>query len=63
MADRIAGKLVTICSQKVGAGTERKDRIKAGDPASDKLSGIEDVPTNPIRYNIPGWSDYPLRTK
>ena len=52
MEDRIAGKLVTICSQKVGAGTERKDRTKAG--VSGLLTGIEDVPTDPIRYNIPG---------
>jgi hypothetical protein len=41
----------------------RKGQTRAGDPISGSLSGIEDVPTDPIRHNIPGWSDYPLRIK
>lgn len=60
IADRIAGKLFTICSEKVGAGTEREIRPGRGDPISGILSGIDLVLTDPIRHNIPRWSDYPF---
>jgi hypothetical protein len=46
--------------EKAGAGTEREIRPGRGDSLSGILSGIYDVPTDPIRHNIPRWSDYPF---
>jgi hypothetical protein len=62
MADRTFGKLFTIYSKKVGAG-KGKIGSSRGNPISGLLSRIEDFPTDPIRHNIPGWSDYQFRIK